>query len=98
MNGGDFRLAPVVDALCDANADLMCRRGARLGRHALPSREALVEIVAGLRAAMFPGHFGASDLSNEGIHYYVGHTLDTALVNLKEQMRRGLLFACPHCG
>lgn len=98
MSNSDFRLGPVVDALCDANADLMRGRRARLGRHALPSREALVEIVAGLRAALFPGHFGASDLSNEGIHYYVGHRLDAALVTLREQVRRGLLFACPHCG
>ena len=91
-----FKLAPVVDALCDANAELMRGRRAKLGRHALPSREALAEIVAGLRAALFPGHFGASDLSPEGINYYVGHTLDAALVALREQVRRGLQFACAH--
>ena len=54
--------------------------------------------MVGLRAALFPGHFGASDLSDEGIQYYVGHTLDAALVALHEQMRRGLLFACTHGG
>jgi serine O-acetyltransferase len=91
-----FPLAPVVDALVDANAELLRDRRGKLGCLALPSREALAEIIAGLRAALFPGHFGASDLSNEGIHYYVGHTLDAALVGLTEQVRRGLLFACEH--
>jgi serine O-acetyltransferase len=71
------------------------RRG-KLGRFALPSREELAQIESDLRAALFPGHFGASDLSDEGIQYYVGHTLDSALVGLQEQVRRGFLFACPH--
>ena len=92
----DYRLAPVVDALCEANAELLLGRRRKLGRQALPSREALAEIITDLRASLFPGHFGASDLSNEGIHYYIGHTLDAALVALREQVRRGLLFACTH--
>jgi serine O-acetyltransferase len=88
----------VVDALCAANAELLRGRRRKLGRGALPSQEALAEIVADLRAALFPGHFGASDLSDEGIQYYIGHTLDAALVALEEQIRRGLLFACAHGG
>jgi len=95
-NASGWVLAPVVDALCDANADLLRDRRRKLGRNALPSRETLGEIVTGLRAALFPGHFGASDLSAEGITYYVGHTLDAALVALQEQLRRGLVFACDH--
>jgi len=94
-NGEEFRLGPVVDALCTSNADMLQGRRRKLGRYALPSREALAEIVHDLRASLFPGHFGASDLSDEGIHYYIGHTLDAALVALKEQVRRGLLFECP---
>lgn len=92
----DFRLAPVVDALCHANADLLRGRRRKLGRQVLPSREVLAGIMADLRASMFPGHFGGSDLSDEGIHYYIGHTLDAALVALREQVRRGLLFGCTH--
>jgi len=101
QDGGDagspWTLGPVVDALCSANADLLRGRRGRLGRGALPSREAIAQIVDDLRAALFPAHFGASDLSDEGIQYYVGHTLDAALVALQEQIRRGLLFACTHC-
>jgi len=96
--GAAWALGSVVDALCAANTELLqgCRR--KLGQRGLPSREALAEIMANLRAALFPGHFGASDLSDEGLQYYVGHTLDAALVALREQVRRGLLFACPHGG
>jgi serine O-acetyltransferase len=65
-----------------------------LGRHALPSRDALLRIVGELRAALFPAHFGASDLTSEGLDYFVGHTLDTALQALHEQVRRGLHFTC----
>jgi serine O-acetyltransferase len=58
----------------------------------LPSREALISIVADLRAVLFPAHFGASDLTEQGIRYFVGRTLDGALISLREQVRRGLRF------
>lgn len=86
-------LAPVVDALCVANLDL--RRGAS-ARRLLPSREALVQVVDQLRSALFPRYFGGSDLSDEGVKYYVGHNLDSALGALHEQVRRGLRLACTH--
>jgi serine O-acetyltransferase len=47
----------------------------------LPSREAMGQIVQGLSTALFP------------THYYVGNTLNSTLVLLAEQVRRGLLFA-----
>jgi serine O-acetyltransferase len=89
-----WQLGPIVEELTAANAELLRGRRSKLGRGALPSREALAQIVADLRAALFPAHFGAADLSDEGIQYYVGHTLDAALCALQEQVRRGFLFAC----
>lgn len=89
-----WELRNVVDALAAANADLLPAGLHRLGRHALPSRETLDSIVADLRAALFPAHFGAADLSDDGIRYFIGHRLDGALLKLQEQVRRGLLFAC----
>lgn len=59
----------------------------------LPSRDALVQIVQGLSAALFPTHYGRPDLSDESIDYYVGNTLNSTLVLLAEQVRRGLLYA-----
>lgn len=86
-------LAPVVEALAAANADMLPDRQRRFGRHVIPSREALADVVANLRAALFPVHFGAPDLSHDGIRNYVGHRLDAAFCTLDEQVRRGLLFA-----
>ena len=67
-----------------------------LGIRELPSRDAIVEIVNGLRAALFPTHYGAPDLTDETVDFYVGHTLDTTLRLLAEQVRRALRFLPEH--
>jgi serine O-acetyltransferase len=59
----------------------------------MPSREALREIIDGLFAALFPTHFGLSDLTDEGIDYFVGHTLDATLRSLQQQVSRELKFS-----
>ncbi|MDD5034699.1 MAG: serine acetyltransferase [Methylococcaceae bacterium] len=59
----------------------------------LPSREALNRILHGLSAALFPTHYGQSDLTDESIDYFVGDTLNATLGILAEQVRRGLWFA-----
>lgn len=58
----------------------------------LPSREALAEVLQGLSAALFPTHYGRTDLNDETIDYFVGNTLSFTLNVLSEQVRRGLLF------
>jgi serine O-acetyltransferase len=67
-----------------------------LGIRELPSREAVVNIVTGLRAALFPTHYGAPDLTDETVDYYVGHTLESTLRLLSEQIRRALRFLPEH--
>lgn len=64
-----------------------------LGRRELPSHDALVGVARALRAVMFPAHFGPSDLTEEGLEYFVGHTLDATLLALHEQVRRALSYA-----
>jgi serine O-acetyltransferase len=93
--GGDsFGLSAVVDELRRVRLAFDGEhRHAR--RHApLPSRDALIRVAAGLRAALFPSHFGPSDLSDEGADSFVGYTLDRTLGALHEQIRRGLCAAC----
>lgn len=51
-----------------------------------PSREALKEIAESLCGALFPMRLGPPDLHQEGEDYYVGHTLDTALNALFQQV------------
>lgn len=59
----------------------------------MPSREALREILDGLFGALFPTHFGLADLTEEGIDYFVGHTLDATLRSLLQQVKRELKFS-----
>lgn len=59
----------------------------------LPSRQALIHVAEWLTAALFPAHFGPSELGNEPIDYFVGHTLSRALHALEAQVQRELRFA-----
>ena len=64
----------------------------------LPSRKALVGILDGLSAVLFPNRLGLPELTDEGIDYFVGHTLDVTLRELLEQVRRELQFASEQAG
>lgn len=86
----------VVEELCAANETLLRGRWKRRGRHALPSRTAVVQLVEDLRAALFPGHFGATDLTPADLRTYVGAQLEKVQVDLAEQLRRALSFTCRH--
>jgi serine O-acetyltransferase len=59
----------------------------------MPSRETLREILEGLFGVLFPNHFGLPDLTDESIDYFVGHTFDTSLRSLHQQVKRELRFA-----
>jgi len=99
----DFGLAAVVDELARAAGELGSNRNGG-GRIVLPSRDVVLGCVEELRATFFPGYFGATDLSDEHLHYYIGAALDRALHALEDQVRRGIAFAerhdfetCAHC-
>jgi serine O-acetyltransferase len=88
-NGGSLDLAGIVAQLRAARERWRAEHG-RLrdyGARELPSREALAEILEGLRGALFPMRLGPPDLRQDGEDYYVGHTLDTALHALAAQVR-----------
>lgn len=57
-----------------------------------PSRKALLDILEGLGAVLFPTHFGRRDLNESNIDSFVGHQLHQTLGILQDQVRRGLLF------
>lgn len=59
----------------------------------LPSRKSLTAVVEGLASALFPNRLGPPGLTEEGIDYFVGHTLDVALRELCDQVVRELRFA-----
>jgi serine O-acetyltransferase len=86
-------LGQIVDALCEANRTL---ETGSTSHAVLPSPEALAQVMSQLRAALFPWHFGAPDLSEEGLAYYLGRTLDAALKSLERQLYLGFVSRCSH--
>lgn len=63
------------------------KRSTEPGGRELPSREALAQILDGLRGVLFPMRLGPADLRQESEDFYVGHTLDTLLHSLLAQVQ-----------
>ena len=65
---------------------------------ALPSRDAVFEVMELLLGVFFPGYFGRSDLSEHTMPFYLGSQLDKITQILEEQIKRGLYFTSEqHC-
>ena len=91
-DGPRWRLGELVAALRTSREEThKIRHRGRIRE--LPSRTVLSRVLDGLRAALFPTHYGSADLTDESIDYFVGHTLHAALERLAEQVRRSLFFA-----
>ncbi|MBS1230099.1 MAG: serine acetyltransferase [Proteobacteria bacterium] len=89
----NWDLAALVDALrTSREVTHSVRHKGRIRE--LPSRTVLAQIVDDLASALFPTHFGERDLTDESVDYFVGNTLNSALTDLAEQVRRGLFFVC----
>ncbi|MDN7675422.1 serine acetyltransferase [Burkholderia oklahomensis] len=91
----NWGLEQIVTELRESREKLHRTRHPR-GIRELPSRDAICTIVSGLRASLFPTHYGAPDLTDETVDYYVGHTLESTLRLLAEQIRRALPFLPEH--
>lgn len=61
---------------------------------AMPHYETLREVVQLLRQIIFPGYFGASNITTNTIHFYTGVNVDKVHKLLSEQIMRGLCFEC----
>lgn len=92
-DGVRWNIDAIVSDLRDLRVKALESRQRRDRPPKLPSRKVLVGILEGLSAALFPNRLGLPELAEEGIDYYVGHTLDVALTELHEQVRRELQFA-----
>lgn len=83
----DFQLDQVVAGLRRARADWRERHRLHEPRgRELPSAEQLGDIVRGLRGALFPLRLGPPELRQDAEDFYVGHTLDTQLQALRQQI------------
>ena len=86
-------ISNIVTQLRDLRLASLEHRKRREKPPKLPSRKALQSIVYGLGAALFPNRLGLPDLKDEGIDYFVGHTLDVVLRDLVTQVKLELNFA-----
>ena len=74
------------------------QRSIEPGGRELPSRDALAQIMQGLRGALFPMRLGPPDLRQESEDFYVGHTLDAVLHAFVAQVRLELRYEARHAG
>jgi serine O-acetyltransferase len=86
-------IGEIVAALHDVRVASLEHRQRRNNPPKLPSRKSLQSIVDGLAAALFPNRLGLPDLQEDGIDYFVGHTLDTALRELYVQVQLELRYS-----
>lgn len=85
---GDWNLDEIITQLSRPRLDSLPSWSPERSHVPLPSRDALFRIVDGLRAALFPDHFGNPDLGETATRYFVGHTLNEALQLLQHQVHR----------
>ena len=88
----DWGIDALVAQLRDLRVQSLETRSRRDKPPKLPSRKELQIILDGLGAVLFPNRLGLPDLNDEGIDYFVGHTLETLLRELYKQIRRELQF------
>lgn len=86
-------LDTVVEELC-APASLETVLHRSLHNAPMPSLEKLTEIMSRLKATLFPGYFGVSNVHVESMRYHLSANLDSIYRLLAEQIRRGGCFAC----
>lgn len=82
-------IGEVVDRLC-ASPPVSARRAAGVGFEP-PSRPVLIDVLEGLRSALFPGYFGLVQMT-EGLNFHLRSILEEKLRRLQEQILRGLVF------
>ena len=99
LNGKyDWGIDEIVAQLSDLRVQSLETRSRRDKPPKLPSRKELQLILDGLGAVLFPNRLGLPDLNDEGIDYFVGHTLETLLRKLYKQISRELHFNSGHQG
>lgn len=92
----DLNIAPLKDVvrrLCEPDS---CKEVCRVPVHdqPMPSIPALTETMERLKAILFPGYFGDSEVTPDSLNYHIGAGLDRVYRLLTEQIKRGYCFLC----
>jgi serine O-acetyltransferase len=91
-DSSNWDLSQIVQGLREVRVRLLEDRQRIHRPPKLPSRKIVAGILDQLTAVLFPNRLGPADLTDEGIDYFVGHTLDVALRALTEQLFLELRF------
>jgi serine O-acetyltransferase len=92
----DETVRNIVDKLCEPSSyEAVWHRS----KHDIPmlSVDSLSECVELLRAVLFPGFFGVSEVTPQTMRYHLGATLDRVSMLLTEQVKRGICFTTDTC-
>jgi serine O-acetyltransferase len=89
-----FDIKPIVDSLNAVRQEWRTRqqRSREPGGREYPSPQAMARIIEDLKGVLFPMRLGPIDLRQESEDYYIGHTLDSALHALLQQVRLELIY------
>jgi serine O-acetyltransferase len=89
-----FEISHIVEELAAVRKHWrhMHHRSTEPGGRELPSPEALKKIMSDLRAVLFPMRLGPPELRQETENFFVGHTLDSVLHSLLNQVRLELSY------
>lgn len=84
-----FTLQPIVESLQTIRQEWRQDQGRpnEPGGREYPSPQAMEQILECLKGVLFPMRLGPIDLRQESEDYYIGHTLDSALHALLQQVR-----------
>lgn len=97
-NDRDWGIDALVAELRELRLQSLENRQRRDHPPKLPSKKILSQIVENLGAVLFPNRLGLPDLNDEGIDYFVGHTLDNLLLKLSGQIGLELQFVAEQNG
>ncbi len=88
----DVRLKESLPEITEAVVETYtrCRRTNHLGHQPLPSREAIVEILADLMDILYPGFHRRQNLHMGNVEYHVGDLIDGLHDQLTQQIARAL--------
>lgn len=93
-----FDINPIVSSLNEVRQEWRAsqRRSREPGGREFPSPQAISDILNDLKGVLFPMRLGPLDLRQESEDFYIGHTLDSALHALLNQVRLELRYQLRH--
>src|SRR5438876_4067345 len=89
-------LSEITEALVATYTE--CRHINHLGHKPLPSREAIVDILADLMDLLYPGYVRRQNLHIGNVEYHVGDLIDGLHDKLTQQIARALRHEEEECG